>query len=149
MKKQHKPFPVLLAGLFCATMVFNLTVVIGYNQISYAQTSNFQGGSPDVIQTPEVNRVRIRFPAGVRSSWHSHTDGQLLMIEEGIGLTQVRGRLIEEKHPGEPWWTAAGVEHWHGAHPEVDALQLTVYEGSAIWMDPVTDEQYGGLRMAR
>ena len=52
------------------------------------------------------------------------------MIEEGIGLHQIRGRAIEEFQPGEPFWTPAGVEHWHGAHPEVDALQLTIYEGT-------------------
>jgi quercetin dioxygenase-like cupin family protein len=115
------------------------------DQVS-AQSSNFQGGSPVVSQAPDMTNIRILFPAGVRSSWHSHTWGQLLMIEEGIGLHQIRGRAIEEFHPGEPFWTPAGIEHWHGAHPDVDAHQLTIYEGSVEWMDPVTDEQYHGIR---
>ena len=72
--------------------------------------------------------------------------GQLLMIEEGVGLHQIRGRAIEEFQPGEPFWTPAGVEHWHGAHPDVDALQLTIYEGTVNWLEPTTDEQYGGVR---
>ena len=111
-----------------------------------AQSSNFQGGAPVVSQTPDMRNIRILFPAGVRSSWHSHSWGQLLMIEEGIGLHQIRGRLIEEFHPGEPFWTPAGVEHWHGAHPEVDAHQLTIYEGDVEWLDATTDEQYNGAR---
>lgn len=112
-----------------------------------AQSSNFQGGSPVVSQTPDMRNIRILFPAGVRSSWHTHSWGQLLLIEEGIGLHQIRGRAIEEFHPGEPFWTPAGIEHWHGAHPDVDAHQLTIYEGEVEWLDPVTDEQYHGVRV--
>ena len=47
-----------------------------------------------------------------------------------------------ETAPGQPWWTAAGVEHWHGAAPDQDALQLTIYEGDVKWLEPVTDQQY-------
>ena len=46
------------------------------------------------------------------------------------------------KGPGEPWFTAEGVEHWHGAAPDEDALQLTIYEGSVEWLEPVQDEEY-------
>jgi len=41
-----------------------------------------------------------------------------------------------ETAPGQPWWTAAGVEHWHGASPTEDALQLTIYEGDVKWLEP-------------
>ena len=126
--------------------VMSLSVLVTQSGLVFAQSSNFQGGSPQVSQTPDMANIRILFPAGVRSSWHSHTWGQLLMIEEGIGLHQIRGRIIEEFYPGEPFWTPAGVEHWHGAHPEVDAHQLTIYEGDVEWLDPVTDEQYHGVR---
>jgi quercetin dioxygenase-like cupin family protein len=130
----------------CAAAALGIAVLATQTDIVSAQSSNFQGGSPVVSQTPDMRNIRILFPAGVRSSWHSHTWGQLLMIEEGIGLHQIRGRAIEEFHPGEPFWTPAGVEHWHGAHPEVDAHQLTIYEGDVVWLDPVTDEQYHGVR---
>lgn len=130
-----------------AALVLGGIVLVSQTDIVSAQSSNFQGGSPEVSETPDMRNIRILFPAGVRSSWHSHTWGQLLMIEEGVGLHQIRGRAIEEFHPGEPFWTPAGVEHWHGAHPEVDAHQLTIYEGSVEWLDPVTDEQYHGVRI--
>ena len=64
------------------------------------------------------------------------------MIEEGKGRTQVRGGPVLEMSPGQPWWTAAGVEHWHGAAPDQDALQLTIYEGDVKWLEPVTEAQY-------
>ncbi len=44
--------------------------------------------------------------------------------------------------PGEPWWTPAGVEHWHGAAPDEDALQLTIYEGTVDWLEGVPDDVY-------
>ncbi|MBU14670.1 MAG: hypothetical protein CMQ14_06220 [Gammaproteobacteria bacterium] len=131
----------------CAAAALGLGVLAFQTDIISAQSSNFQGGAPQVTQGPDdASYIRILFPAGVRSSWHSHTWGQLLMIEEGIGLHQIRGRAIEEFQPGEPFWTPSGVEHWHGAHPDVDALQLTIYEGTVNWLEPTTDEQYAGVR---
>lgn len=131
----------------CAAAALGLGVLTFQTDIISAQSSNFQGGAPQVTEGPDDARyIRILFPAGVRSSWHSHTWGQLLMIEEGIGLHQIRGRAIEEFQPGEPFWTPSGIEHWHGAHPDVDALQLTIYEGTVNWLEPTTDEQYAGVR---
>ena len=64
------------------------------------------------------------------------------MVVEGEGRHQVRGGPGVAKGPGEPWFTAEGVEHWHGAAPDEDALQLTIYEGSVEWLEPVQDEEY-------
>jgi quercetin dioxygenase-like cupin family protein len=107
-----------------------------------AQQSNFAGGTPSQVDAKAVRTTRLRFPAGSRSNWHTHTNGQLLMIEEGKGRTQERGGALHEMLPGQPWWTKAGVEHWHGAAPDTDALQLTIYEGDVKWLEPVPDEVY-------
>jgi quercetin dioxygenase-like cupin family protein len=107
-----------------------------------AAQSNFVGGTPASVDATAIRTTRLRFPKGSRSNWHSHTWGQLLMIEEGKGRTQVRGGAVKEMLPGQPWWTAANVEHWHGASPDSDALQLTIYEGTVKWLEPVTDQQY-------
>ena len=107
------------------------------------QASNFfVGGTPSSVDATKIRTTRLKFPKGSRSNWHSHTWGQLLMIEEGKGRTQVRGGPVLEMSPGQPWWTAAGVEHWHGAAPDQDALQLTIYEGDVKWLEPVTEAQY-------
>ena len=146
MKGSPKKTTELFASI-CAALVLGVVVLLTQPGVISAQSSNFQGGSPEVSQAPDMRNVRILFPAGVRSSWHTHTWGQLLMIEEGIGLHQIRGQTIEEFYPGEPYWTPADVEHWHGAHPDQDALQLTIYEGNVVWLDPVTDSQYSGIRV--
>jgi quercetin dioxygenase-like cupin family protein len=104
--------------------------------------STFTGGTPSTVDSAAVRTSRLLFPKGSRSNWHTHASGQLLMIEKGKGLTQVRGGAVKEMLPGQPWWTAAGIEHWHGASPDEDALQLTIYEGAVNWLEPVTDAQY-------
>jgi quercetin dioxygenase-like cupin family protein len=112
------------------------------NAAGQAPQSLFTGGTPTSVDAAAVRTSRLRFAKGSRSNWHSHTWGQLLMIEEGKGRTQVRGGPVLEMNPGQPWWTAAGVEHWHGAAPDQDALQLTIYEGMVKWLEPVSDKEY-------
>jgi quercetin dioxygenase-like cupin family protein len=107
-----------------------------------AQQSNFVGGTPSQVDATKIRTTRLKFPAGSRSNWHSHSNGQLLMIEEGKGRTQERNGPLIETVPGMAWWTKPGVEHWHGAAPDTDALQLTIYEGDVKWLEPVTDAQY-------
>ncbi|HEY7288449.1 MAG TPA: cupin domain-containing protein [Vicinamibacterales bacterium] len=104
--------------------------------------STFSGGTPATVDASAIRTARLRFPKGSRSNWHTHTWGQLLMIEEGEGRTQVRGGQVQAMKPGQPWWTPANVEHWHGAAPDQAALQLTIYEGQVKWLEPVTDQQY-------
>ena len=108
------------------------------------QATTFTGGTPSAVDATAIRTTRLKFPKGSRSYWHTHTNGQLLMIEDGEGRTQVRGQKVEAMKPGQPWWTAAGVEHWHGASPDQDALQLTIYEGTVKWLEAVTDAQYAG-----
>jgi quercetin dioxygenase-like cupin family protein len=118
-------------------------IMIGQqSDLNAAQQSNFMGGNPRIENSEDVRTLRLLFPAGVRSNWHSHSWGQLLMVEEGSGRTQVRGGPMLEALPGDPWFTAAGVEHWHGAAPDEDVLQMTIYEGTVEWLEGVSDEVY-------
>ena len=110
--------------------------------LAQSQQSTFMGGNPSRMPSDKLSTLRLKFPKGSRSNWHSHTWGQLLMVEEGKGLTQDRGGAVKEMLPGQPWFTKAGIEHWHGASPDVDMVQLTIYEGEVKWLEPVTDQQY-------
>jgi quercetin dioxygenase-like cupin family protein len=107
-----------------------------------AQQTNFVGGSPTPMDAKAVRTLRLKFAAGSRSNWHSHSQGQLLMIEQGRSRTQERGGPLLEMSPGQPWFTKPGVEHWHGAAPDTDAVQLTISEGDVKWLEPVADAVY-------
>ena len=113
--------------------------------------TNITGGLRWSEDTSNVRVLRLRFSKGSRSNWHTHlTWGQLLMIEEGRGRHQVRGGPIQEMLPGQPWFTPAGVEHWHGAAPDQEAVQLTIMQADTgapqqeRRSTAVTDEEYLG-----
>jgi quercetin dioxygenase-like cupin family protein len=119
------------------------SIVVGGLGIAVAaQQSNFVGGTPSQMDASKIRTLRLKFPAGSRSNWHSHAAGQLLMVEDGKGRTQERGGPLLEMTPGMPWFTKAGVEHWHGAAPDTDVVQLTIYEGDVKWQEPVSDTVY-------
>lgn len=143
MDKKHKKSSLVeIVVSVCAVAALGLLITGTRSSEVSAQQSNFMGGSPVVDQAEEVQTLRILFPAGVRSNWHTHSWGQLLMVERGRGVAQDRGGATRVYGPGEPFWTPAGVEHWHGAHPDEDVLQLTIYEGTVNWLEPVSDEEY-------
>jgi quercetin dioxygenase-like cupin family protein len=130
-------------SVFAVTSAFVWTIGTLYAGQSPPQTqSNFMGGSPTRMDSASVQTLRLRFPAGSRSNWHSHSDGQLLMVESGSGRTQDRGKALIEVRPGQPWFTPPGVEHWHGASPKEDMVQLTIYSGQVKWLEPVSDAVY-------
>ena len=132
----------LAAGVLA---IVTLVLIVGGRQayLSAQQAqSYFVGGTPSREPSDKISTSRLRFPKGSRSNWHTHSWGQLLMVEQGSGVTQERGGPVRLVRPGEPWFTKAGVEHWHGASPSEDMLQLTIYEGTVNWLGPVSDKEY-------
>jgi quercetin dioxygenase-like cupin family protein len=101
-------------------------------------------GEARFVDVSDKRLARLVFEPGARTHWHRHTDRQLLVIEEGLGLVQERGEPIRELRVGEPFNTKANVWHWHGAAPDQQAVQLTFYGGTIEWGEAVTDEEYRG-----
>jgi quercetin dioxygenase-like cupin family protein len=101
-------------------------------------------GEARFVDVSDQRLARLVFEAGARTHWHKHTDRQLLLVEEGLGLVQERGKPIRQLRVGEPFYTEANVWHWHGAAPDQRASQLTFYGGTIEWGEQVTDEQYRG-----
>jgi quercetin dioxygenase-like cupin family protein len=101
-------------------------------------------GEARFVDVSDQRLARLVFEAGARTYWHKHTDRQLLLVEDGLGLVQERGKPVRELRVGEPFYTEANVWHWHGAAPDQRASQLTFYGGTIEWGEEVTDEQYHG-----
>ena len=57
------------------------------------------------------------YDAGAKLDWHIHPGGQVLLISEGTGYYQERGKPARIIHKGDVIKCAPGVEHWHGATP--------------------------------
>jgi quercetin dioxygenase-like cupin family protein len=137
-----KPSRFTLACTLVASGAVGLLLISLLAGPTATQQSVFTGGNPTTLDPEGIRMLRLEFPAGSRANWHTHTDGQLLMIEQGRGRTQERGRPVREMHPGDSWYTPAGVEHWHGAAPDERAIQWTIYGGEVVWLEPVTDDVY-------
>ena len=109
---------------------------------SNAAQNIFTGPAPQVLNSDGVDVLLLRFQAGARSHWHSHSLGQLLLVQEGRGRTQVRGEPVREMSPGAPVYAGPDVVHWHGAAPDESMVQLTIHSGDVKWGDAVSDSEY-------
>lgn len=104
-----------------------------------------------VITCPDPARARavvVTFEPGARTNWHTHPLGQTLYILSGAGRIQTEGGEIRAVRPGDTVYFAPGEKHWHGAAPDCALVHLAIHEaleGTHVdWMEPVTDNQYGG-----
>lgn len=88
----------------------------------------------------------VRFSERARTVWHTHPDGQRLIITEGTGWVQEWGKKRITVHEGDVIWIAPGVKHWHGATLDSAMAHTAVtyaVDGTNVhWLEPVTDDQY-------
>jgi quercetin dioxygenase-like cupin family protein len=107
------------------------------------QNPNFTGGTVTALdEKPQGNIAHFRFAPGSRTKWHSHDGGQIILVEEGVGLTQVRGGPVIELHAGDTIWCPPGVEHWHGAAPDQGGVQYNISRGGIKWLEEVSDKDF-------
>lgn len=89
----------------------------------------------------------VTFAQGVRNSWHAHPGGQILLCTSGEGRYQEQGKPVQVLHPGDVVRIAPNVVHWHGAAPDKAFTHIAISpqssKGAAVWMQPVTDDEYG------
>jgi quercetin dioxygenase-like cupin family protein len=89
------------------------------------------------------------YDAGAKLDWHAHPGGQVLLITEGIGYYQERGKPARIVHKGDVIKCAPGVEHWHGASPGGSFAYIAVtptQKGKTIWLEPVSDKDYNSAK---
>lgn len=90
----------------------------------------------------------VTFECCARTHWHTHPLGQTLIVTSGVGRIQREGGPIEEIRPGDIVSILPGEKHWHGAAPNTAMTHVAITEmkdgRNTDWMEPVTDEQYGG-----
>lgn len=85
----------------------------------------------------------VSFEPCSRTDWHTHRQGQILIVTYGCGLVQSWGGPIREIRPGDVVYAAPGEKHWHGATPTSAMSHIAIYD-SVEWLEKVTDEQYYG-----
>jgi quercetin dioxygenase-like cupin family protein len=105
----------------------------------------------DTVAAPSdgsrIAAASVHFTPGARTTWHTHPNGQTILVIEGVGLCQRRGGPIEVIRPGDRVFFEPREDHWHGAAPTRFmthiAMQQADDEGNVVtWGDHVTDEEY-------
>jgi quercetin dioxygenase-like cupin family protein len=88
----------------------------------------------------------VTFEAGARTNWHIHPKGQVLMVIEGNGFYQEKGKSARPIKIGDVINIPESVEHWHGASAtnKMIHIAITNYKDDVqvTWLQPVTDEEY-------
>jgi quercetin dioxygenase-like cupin family protein len=101
----------------------------------------------DTFNTSVGNVV---FEPGCRNNWHTHGGGQILIVTDGIGYYQEKGKPIQLIHKGDVIKILPGVEHWHGATPGSELTHLAIntntQKGIVEWLERVSDEEYNSFK---
>jgi len=100
-------------------------------------------GKTDVMDGKDLTVARRHFDTGARTYWHSHDNGQLLLVEQGRMRTQKKGGPVRELAVGESDYAGPNVLHWHGATGSEPLVQVNVgFGGQTKWGEAVTDAEY-------
>jgi len=97
-------------------------------------------------ETGNYSIGNVLFEPGCRNNWHTHPAGQILLVTEGKGFYQERGKPARTIAKGDVIVIPSHVEHWHGARKDSSFTHIAVtniIEGIAVnWLNAVTDEEY-------
>jgi len=101
----------------------------------------------DAVFDPSI--AVATYGAGAKLDWHTHPGGQVLLITQGPGYYQERGKPIRIVRKGDVIKCLPAVEHWHGASPTSGFAYIAVtptQKGKTIWLEPVSDKDYHSVK---
>ena len=88
----------------------------------------------------------VSFEPTARTNWHTHPRGQVLLVIEGNGFYQEKGKPAQAIKKGDVVNIPENTEHWHGASAvsKMVHIAITNYKDDiqVSWLQPVTEEEY-------
>jgi quercetin dioxygenase-like cupin family protein len=94
--------------------------------------------------------ANVQFEPGARNNWHRHPGGQILLVTEGTGYYQEKGKPIQLLKKGDVVKILPDIIHWHGAAPDSGFTHIAVNtntpKGIVEWLQRVTDEEYNSFK---
>lgn len=103
----------------------------------------------ELLSTDSINNFSVGnvvFEPGARANWHTHPRGQVLIVTEGNGFNQEKGKPAQPIKKGDVINIPPNVLHWHGASADSKMVHIAIsnYKDgkNVIWGDPVTDAEY-------
>lgn len=95
----------------------------------------------------EFSAGSVTFEPGARTNWHMHPKGQVLIVIEGKGFYQEKGKSARPIKKGDVVNIPDNIEHWHGASATGKMVHIAITnfkeDIQVTWLKPVTEEEYG------
>lgn len=91
------------------------------------------------------NITKATFRANSTLDWHRHTTPQVLIIVEGEGYYQERGKDPVTMKVGDVITCPKETEHWHASSKDRDVTYLAIYSGETVWTEVLTQEDYDAV----
>ena len=90
------------------------------------------------------NITKATFKANSTLDWHYHASTQVLVVVEGEGYYQERGKNPILMKTGDVIRCPRQTEHWHSSSKDSDVTYLALYGGTTptTWTEVVTQEYY-------
>lgn len=91
----------------------------------------------------DYNIAVAKFAKGAKLDWHFHPKGQQLIIIEGVGYYQERGKPLQVVEKGDIVKCQPNVEHWHAATPKTGVTYLAITGNQqTVWLERINEEQF-------
>lgn len=153
MKNKKLLFTILLSAVFFTSAMAQDSSIFPKGEIG-KNTNNYAGtiwlnelSKPDSILKFVV--AQAVYAPGSKLDWHIHPGGQILLITDGTGYYQEKGKPIQIVHKGDVIKCAPGIEHWHAAAPNSEFAYVAISpseKGKTIWLQRVTDAEYNSIK---
>jgi quercetin dioxygenase-like cupin family protein len=93
------------------------------------------------------NITKAMFKANSTLDWHKHVSPQILIVVEGEGYYQERGKDPIRMKVGDVIKCDKETEHWHSSSKEYDVTYLAIYGGTlpTIWTEVLSQEYYDSI----
>jgi len=101
------------------------------------------------IDTSNIGIYNVVFEPGLINNWHSHSNGQILLVTDGHGWYQEDGKEAVKLHPGDVINIPKDVKHWHGATKDSWFTHIALSDGgSTDWFGILSQMEYEQLPKA-
>ncbi|MFI8379732.1 cupin domain-containing protein [Leeuwenhoekiella sp. NPDC079379] len=93
------------------------------------------------------NLVKATFKANSTLDWHKHSTTQVLIVVEGIGYYQEKGKEPYIMKTGDIIKCLKDTEHWHSSSKNNDVTYLALYSGETPteWTEVVSRQYYDAV----
>ncbi|RFZ94618.1 cupin domain-containing protein [Mucilaginibacter conchicola] len=98
----------------------------------------------------DITIATATFSPSAKLDWHIHPAGQILIVTEGTGYYQEKGKAILVVNKGDVIKCTPGLAHWHGAAAKSQFTYIAVSTKSATnkteWLQRVSDAEYNSVK---